>query len=427
MIRLGVIADDFTGACDVGIQFKKYGLKTVVFAGIEARDPVSDFEMVVIDTESRNDAADIAYGKVKDAAKALRRMDIRLVYKKIDSTLRGNIGRELEAILDELKFKAIIVAPAFPATNRTTVNGRQLINGVPLERTEFAYDPLNPVSESRVPTLIKRQTQIGAGTIDLPKVREGTESLKQKIQAMMEEGFKILVVDAECEDDLNAIAKAALDSELLPCGSAGLAEWVSNWLAVGPREQRFLIVSGSVNTVTLDQISAAEESLNVSVVQPNLFEVLMGGENRRTEQNRLVKEASKSLTEGKGVILRLAKSKDEVSLLQEYGRNLGMDFREICEKILSSLGETSSEIMEDSRIIGLILVGGDTAINVTKSIGALGIRIEEEVLPGIPLGRIVGGPFNGLLAVTKAGGFGRRNALVEAARKLVEKHLAEKG
>ncbi len=424
MVQTGVIADDFTGACDVGIQFKKFGLETVVSASADAFKGISDFEVIVVDTESRNDPADIAYNKARNVARALKKMGIRVVYKKIDSTLRGNVGTELDAIMDELNLKAAIIAPAFPAANRTTVDGRQLVNGIPIDKTEFAYDPINPVKESHIPTLIQRQTQRMVGTLNLSKVREGIESLRHEIQSLVKSGHEILVADAETQNNLKTIAKAALDSEVLPCGSAGLAEGVSYWLTWSTSKVRLLVVSGSVNTVTLDQISAAEKTLNVQVLEPDLSGVLMGGERRNAEAERLIKEARKDVARRRDIIIRLAESKDKAFKIQQFGRELGLDYLETVEKTLSFLGETSRKIIDSCKIAGLILVGGDTAISVINAMGAHGIRIEEEVLPGIPLGRILGGSFNGLLTITKAGGFGREDALIEAMKKLKEKSSA---
>jgi len=418
MARFGIISDDFTGACDVGIQFKKYGMETVVLASLEALSKVKNFEVVVIDIDSRNDPPDAAYDKAKAAAKALKGTGVTLVYKKMDSTLRGNIGAELDSAMSELNLKAALIAPAFPAANRTTLDGRQLLNGVPLDRTDFAHDPINPVRQSHIPTLVQGQTQRKIETINLSRVREGIGSLKREIQSLIESGNEILVVDAETQDDLKAIAKAALDSKVLPCGSAGLAEEVCYWLVSSLLQPRLLVVSGSVNNVTLNQICVLQKTLDVHVLEPDLLVVLAGGENRKSEAVRLIEEAKKAVDSGRDVVMRLAKSSDEIFKIQEFGRKVGMDHRDTARKILSFLGETSSVIIDGCNIERLILIGGDTATSVVNALGAYGIGIRDEVLPGIPLGIILGGDFDGLLAVTKAGGFGQEDALIGVVRKL---------
>ncbi len=418
MARFGIISDDFTGACDVGIQFKKHGMETVVLASLEALSKVKDFEVVVIDTDSRNDSPGTAHDKAGDAAKALKEMGVALVYKKIDSTLRGNIGAELDSIMSELNLKAALIAPAFPAAKRTTLDGRQLLNGVPLDRTDFAHDPMNPVKQSHIPTIVQGQTQRKIETINLSMVREGIRSLTREIQNLVETGNEILVVDAETQDDLKAIAKSALDSKVLPCGSAGLADEVCYWLVSGLRQPRLLVVSGSVNNVTLNQISVLQKTLDVCVLAPDLLLVLAGGEKRKWEALRLIEEAKKAFDRGRDVVITLARSSGGIFKIQRFGREVGLDYREIARKLLSFVGETCRAIIDGCNIERLILIGGDTAISVANALGAYGIGIKEEVLPGIPLGIILGGDFHGLLAVTKAGGFGQEDALAEVVNKL---------
>lgn len=137
---LGVIADDFTGACDVAVQFKKQGLETVVLTDIEFLGSFKGvFDVVVVDTETRNLTSEDAYRKVRRAVRLLRQNNVKLVYKKIDSTLRGNIGAEINAVMDELDVKAIIVAPAFPDQKRTVINGHLLVNGEPLEKLSLIH------------------------------------------------------------------------------------------------------------------------------------------------------------------------------------------------------------------------------------------------------------------------------------------------
>jgi len=419
MVRFGVIADDFTGACDVGIQFKKRGLETMVLVDVDSLKEVRNCDVVVVDTESRNEKSEVAYNRVRAAVRCLKDLGVKLVYKKIDSTLRGNIGAELDAVMDELGLEAMILAPAFPATKRTTISGRQLVNGTPLEETEFARDPLHPVKESYIPTLVMLQTQRRIGVIKLPHVREGAELLKREIRSQTQAGCEIIVVDAETSDDLMVIAEAALNyNDVLLCGSAGLAEGASYWLTSSPQGRRLLAVSGSVNNVTLNQISFIERALNVEVLEPDLLMILKSNENCEAEIKRLVKAAGDAFTCGKDVVIRLARSKEDILRIQRVGRHLGMDDLKTARRILSFLGKVSRRIMSDYKITGLILVGGDTSIEVIKNLGAQGVKIEEEILPGIPLSRMVGGSFDGLPTVTKAGGFGQENALMVVIKKL---------
>lgn len=418
-----MIADDFTGACDVAVQFKKQGLETVVLTDIEFLGSFKGvFDVVVVDTETRNLTSEDAYRKVRRAVRLLRQNNVKLVYKKIDSTLRGNIGAEINAVIDELDVKAIIVAPAFPDQKRTVINGHLLVNGEPLEKTEYAYDPLSPVSGSRVSMLIEKQAKKKVGEILLSQIRKDVDLIVKKIRSQIEAGKEVIVADAEIQSDLERIAEASLALNVLLCGSAGLASALSSRLAV---QSRVLVVSGSVNKVTLNQIEMAVKKLDVKLIEPVLSGILQDKERIDEVSDDLVDEAEKALAEGKDVIIRLAGSRSLISEIQGAGKRLGMNKLQVADLLLSILSRATRKILGGHCFKGLILIGGDTSIRIMDALGAKAIRSEGEFLPGIPSGRIIGGICDGMQVVTKAGGFGDRYTLVKIIRSL--KGRAETG
>lgn len=411
---LGAVADDFTGACDVGIQFRKHGLKTaalIVNEGLPSK--AADFDMVVFDTETRNLTPEEAYTAVKRALNALEKLGMQIVYKKIDSTLRGNIGTELDAVLDVLDANAVLVAPAFPEQGRTVVNGQLLVNNIPVAETEFAFDPLKPVRESHIPSLIGQQTNRKVNCIDLFKVRKGTASLLAEIQKLIGKGAQIIVADAETKGDLANIAGALANTKILPCGSAGLAGSVASLLS---NESRVLVVTGSVNEVTLRQIVYAQKELGMTVLEPVFSEALADEKGVETAATALAKKACEALIGGKDVVVRLAESREALLRMQEKGERLGIARSVVSSRLLSVLGRTVKKILESQRLGGLIVVGGDSLIEVMKAVNAEGITVEDEVLPGIPTGKILGGKHEGMKVATKAGGFGDEHSLVELVK-----------
>lgn len=214
-MKFGVIADDYTGANDTGVQFVKKGLKTIVLTQMEkVRDIADKAEAIVIDTESRADPKEVAYQKVFSAAKVLTEIGVNIVYKKIDSTLRGNIGPELDAAIDALNISTVIVSPAFPKNGRITVGGYHLLNQLPLELTEIASDPRSPVKESYVPALIQKQSRHHVGHISISKVMGGIQALKNEMITEQRKGSKIIVVDAVTQEDLRTIVRAIVASNL---------------------------------------------------------------------------------------------------------------------------------------------------------------------------------------------------------------------
>lgn len=414
--KLAIIADDFTGACDTGVQFRKQGLKTIVVVAIEdIGDVIGEVDAIVVDTESRSDPPKLAYEKVRETTRALKNAGIKFLYKKIDSTLRGNIGSELDAAMDEVGAKMSIIAPAYPANGRVTVGGYQLVHGVPVARTEFANDPVNPVKESHVPSLVQSQTRRKVGYLDLYQVVKGVESLVDGINSQREAGKEIIVIDAAVQDDLRKIAEAIVASSMaeLTCGSAGVAQELPK--ALGLTVSRpVVVIAGSIRDVVRQQILRAMQVFGAHVIEIDSCRILEGEDAKEEEVHRVLKEAVQAMVRGRDVIITSAGSEESVTRAWKKGEQLGMRRIEIAEAISLVLGEIADEITEHTKIAGIILTGGSVASNACKIMGAKGTIIEDEVLPGIPVGRLLGGKRDGLRVVTKAGGFGDENAIVKA-------------
>ena len=178
MSALAIIGDDLTGCMDTGVLFvKRWSRVSVVFDKCLIEEMTQHNDVVIIDTESRNIAADKAYPIVREFAERLEKSGSELVYKKIDSTLRGNIGRELEAILDEGVFEMIAFVPALPLNGRTTVNGYHYLNGRLLMESDLASDPFSPVDSSYIPDIIKKQAMTKTAVIELRDIRGGCDHL----------------------------------------------------------------------------------------------------------------------------------------------------------------------------------------------------------------------------------------------------------
>src|SRR6187399_2191347 len=144
--KLVIVADDLTGAGDTGVQFTKSGLVVKVIIGMESfREEIYRCDVLVIDLETRMDAAKVAFEKCYSLGLLIREVEDVLVYKKVDSTLRGNIGAEIDGLMEALGVGVTLFAPALPAGGRTVVNGEVYVRGAKLADTEFAADPRAPV------------------------------------------------------------------------------------------------------------------------------------------------------------------------------------------------------------------------------------------------------------------------------------------
>lgn len=425
MVRVGIIADDYTGAADTGVQFAKKGLKTSIVRDPKRMGEIAErVDVLVIDTESRADPAEVAHAKVASASEEFKKAGVGLMYKKIDSTLRGNIGVELDAALDALNVSAAILCPAYPKTGRTTVRGWHYVNNVLIEDTELADDPESPVKESHIPTLIQGQSRKPVSLIDVSTVAKGVQGVANEVMRHLNQGSQILVVDARSQGDLKVIAQAisALDQPLLVCGSGGLAEELPDAFGLGSEQgARVAVIAGSVSNVTAQQIRRAEKALNVRVIQVDVRRGFVGEKERSLEVSRVVEEVRAAFDGGRDVVVRFAESQRALEAIREVGRGLSVEDGEIRRRIGSVLGRITLAIVEDGNLCGLVLTGGETAFNVYKALGVLEVEVEDEVVPGIPLVKIVGGEASGTRVVTKAGAFGDEDALVAAIEYLRKK------
>ncbi|GAB6099223.1 D-threonate kinase [Halanaerocella petrolearia] len=424
-IELGIIADDFTGANDTGVQFSKKELKTLVVSDIDSIKEIDyQADIIVVDTDSRADKQNDAYDKVFKAAKSLKTMGINYIYKKLDSTLRGNIGTEIEAAMKGGGYEIAIVAPALPAAGRETIGGNQLVHSVPLEKTEIAQDPVTPVKHSYVADIIREQTEKELAVINIKDVIKGSKKLANLIKKEIKSGSKILVLDSITNQDLDIIANTLglISQKCLLVGSAGFAESLPialNLVSKQVTNQQGSVVgiAGSVSDVTREQINYAQEKLtNLEVLDVEIEKVLQN--DYQEELNRIVDLVSQFLNQRHDIIIRSAKDRKLVKKARQLGSKQGLSSVEVSEKIAKFLGAIAGEIYLNKSIGGLLLTGGDIAVKSASLLGARATIIEGEVLPGIPVGYFKGNNLPQKPIVTKAGAFGEEEAIVKIIENL---------
>lgn len=415
--KIAVIADDFTGANDTGVQFAKQGLETVVLLGQDRhkRDPGA--QIVVTDTQSRALSPREAYQNTLRAASLFTGGD-RILYKKVDSTLRGNPGLEIKAVMDAFGLKLAIVAPSFPKLGRTCVGGYVLIQGAPVESTEIAHDPKCPVEESHLPTLLSRQTGEGAGHAGIKEIMSGAEGLAACLRANMEAGRGIVVCDAWREEHFPLILKAGmrLGVPVLWVGSAGLAEHLPAALGMrtsAPDPAPVLVVAGSVSAVTRMQTAHLRTRPGMLVVDVDAGE-LLEDYARDAEIARVVGLAAKAAAEGLDVLVVSGRDQDVVNAVRARAKDMGKSSIWAADEVAKGLGAVCRRLFLECSFCGMALTGGDTAVSCCAALGATRFRVVSEVAAGIPIGELCGGEADGMKVVTKAGAFGAVDALALA-------------
>jgi uncharacterized protein YgbK (DUF1537 family) len=363
---LAIVADDLTGACDTGSLFaRQTPVPVQVWPDKHAGAPVQ-----VIDTESRSLGARGAAARVRAAVSGLA---ATRYLKKIDSTMRGAVGAEIDAMMDVTGTTTALVCPAFPAQRRLVVDRTLWVDGTPVAETPIALDPDfpgSPGSSSSVSDLLRPQCSRPVGWIPLAHVRGGRREVAARIARLT--GL-VIVGDAETDADLDALVGGALDTRGMPllAGSAGLARALACQLGllverVPLPARRWLIVVGSLHPASRQQAEIARAAGLPVLVSPTRGDRAAGAEDRTAVAERLAAEARR--------------------------------------------------VIDDGAVDAIAVTGGETALALLRALAADRIELLGPVAPGLALVQVAMPHRTHLLVVTKAGAFGDPDILVSLAK-----------
>jgi D-threonate/D-erythronate kinase len=306
-------------------------------------------------------------------------------------------------------------------------DGILMVKGIPVAETEASRDPACPVNDSNLVNLLRRQSSGGIDLVGLRHLSSAPGSLRQAVYRKRQAGAKILIFDALKRQDLEAIAEAGFELQPLPLfiGSAGLAEAVATRFAENTRLKagvpsgttsaaHALVVCGSASAVSRRQLALVVQNANFPHIEIRSALALQAPSDRAAEEATICRRASDALRHG-SVILSVSPERTAAS---------GGDDRLAAQAIAETLGGIAASALAGSGVaphdVALILTGGDTAMAVLAPLGTEGIEIGGELLEGIMAGRVKGGFFSGAQVVTKAGAFGKDDALLRVVRLLAK-------
>jgi len=417
MPEVVVIADDLTGAADTGVQFCPYFTNTMMtsYDNLSPDSPILTSQALAVYTNSRFMKAESAQRRVRRVAQQLLAFHPNRIYKKVDSCLRGNLGAEVDEIVDEMGFDLSFIAPAFPEMGRVTLHDVHLLHDVPIAETELSQDPVNPVTESRLSRVVAAQSRYEVGHIDVRFLEGDCDAVAGEITRLTSAGVRHLVFDATCQAHLDKIARFALDSDkkILLVGSAGLAGSLGTHFRkrdVGLaseikdfREGYHLLVCGTTSDVMRLQILTLVRTYPYQVI--SLMPNLLADPGQRDRLLSKVPLAQRLLSEN-DLVIKIEPS--ETVKAQEAKPVSAWT----PEQIIEGLGLFVAMVVKGKSPASLFLSGGDTATAVLVAIGASGIRLRREIVPGVATGTIIGALMDGLPVVTKAGAFGKEDTLL---------------
>ena len=431
MAQLIVVADDLTGANATGVQLSRLGFQAQTHMGelnIELFNSCSA-EILLTQTDSRAVTQEEAYSRVFRAVSTVKDAPVKFFSKRIDSTLRGNLGSETDAFLDALNNEALaVVVPAFPSAGRVLAGGHLLVNGIPLYATEAANDPKNPIDTSDAAEIFRRQSKYPVASLTLSDLRKGKQHMISELKRMKKEEIRTVIVDCLSEGDAKLTADAVIESRIpfLAVDPGVFTAVLASRLLqkiIPPRQHgRVLVVIGSINPVVRDQLYYMFACQRIFNVYVRSEEFLKGDDAYKNEVKRALDEyfSTDSMDYAVASIVGDGIKPENRIDFSRHSKSLGISSDDLAALVVSGITEIAEAVLRrDSSFGALYTSGGDISVALYRRLGADGLLLHEEVVPLAAAGTLNGGDFCGLGVVTKGGMVGDSGAMDECVRYLL--------
>lgn len=453
MANVGIVADDLTGGTTVGALIAREGVPATVFFDPSHVGTTSlpDNAAAIVSTDSRAMPAGAAFERVREATGALRDQGARMFAKRIDTTVRGGVGSEVEGMLSALgPDRMAVIVPAMPQSRRVVLEGYSLIDSVLLTRTGVAQDVRTPVLQAHLPTLFRGQFKAKLGHVSITPVMSGRQAIKHELVELRREGTRVFLTDALSIDDVDQIAQAVVDlgwpivcvdpgpftdRVAVHSGAISPAEIPQRVTRIDPvpgETGTVLAVAGSATRVTHDQITRLARAPGAVTLSVDVLAMLdrrndvYEAECRKAEAQarRLLDEAATAPrvmicaldTVYEGVTTPKAVMEELSGLTgPEPAKRLTVRFGALARRVLDVIGRQDCA--------GLYLTGGDVMVASCEAFEAKGITLVDYVIPQIDQGIITGGPFEGLPVVCKGGLTGTEVTAVQSVNRILDERM----
>jgi uncharacterized protein YgbK (DUF1537 family) len=406
MIKLGCIADDFTGATDLANNLARAGMRVVQAIGVPDGPPPAEVDAVVVALKSRTIPAADAVAQSLAALAWLRAHGAEQIYFKycstFDSTPAGNIGPVAEALMAALGTRFTIATPAFPDNGRTVFKGHLFVGEVLLNESGMQNHPLTPMSDANLVRVLQAQCRAKVGLIDHRVVARDADAIRARIAALEADGVGLAIVDAVSNDDLIRLGAALRGMPLVTGGSGVAIGLPANWgLAPSPRATqlpaprgRRAIVSGSCSLATNRQVADF---------------IRRGGAARAIDPLQLAGGAdvvrdtlawAEPLLAAGPVLVYSTAATDQVKAVQ--GRLGVAQAGEMVEAAIAAIARG----LVECGVGQLLVAGGETSGAVVQALGITQLAIGAQIDPGVPWCHAPRGAAGGLHLALKSGNFG---------------------
>jgi uncharacterized protein YgbK (DUF1537 family) len=405
---MGVVADDITGSNDIGIMFALSGYDVCVYPSAKGIYSDSAPDICILNTNSRLDDPETAYEKVFQATLALKDAGCTQFFNKTCSVFRGNIGAEFDAMLDALERNFAVVVLGYPKNGRTTINGIHYVHGKPLNESEFRCDPIHPMTQSNLVDILQSQSRRKVELMPGAVIDQGSQAMLDYFE-QKKRTCSYLIVDVREQADLSRIAESVKDEPVL-CGSSALAEFLPHaWKTPGRTPTRpevptdpglgVLCISGSLMPQTAEQVKYLIGSGGVEVIlDPAIF---LQNQDSPTE---LATRIAAELRSGKDVVFHAGTRSEDIDHIRAAGKQAGLSRIQIARRVSHALADIGIRSLQAAGQNRLIAAGGETSDAVCSRLAVSGLRIHQEIEPGLPSCVTLTTPT--YLLVLKSGSFG---------------------
>src|SRR5699024_848227 len=217
-----------------------------------------------------------------------------IICKRIDSTFRGNIGHEVEALLhcatDDL---VAVIVPTYPSSNRIVINSQLYVNNTLLHETDVANDPVQPMTDANILTILRKQTNVSSAAITIETIRTGPDAIRRQMEQLRQENVRIIVCDAVTEEDVQHISEAmtlSSDHSFLPVDPGPLTYYYVQQRTHmrSKRAKRVLATVGSITSLTAKQIRYVQEHMDTETIYVDAKELVLTDSRSKEEKQRVV-------------------------------------------------------------------------------------------------------------------------------------------
>lgn len=426
-VKIGVIADDFTGASDAASFLQKGGLSTVLVNGVPGENQAFSFnhyQAIVVALKTRTAPVKEAVEESLRAASWLEEQGVNRFFDKycstMDSTAEGNIGPILDALIERKNAAYVIVSPALPINGRTVRKGHLYVHGVPLDESPMRNHPLTPMWTSDIAKIMEPQGKYDSFVLSRELLSKKDDEINDVIEKFGEDRESFyLIPDFENEEDSKRIVELFGKNTLLSGGTGFLEDYAQSLtkqeesnnkssLFGSATEGPAVILAGSVSEATRLQVSHYKsQGGNYYEIDPlALIDGKQSSETIWNELKGLVKHQ-------KDFLIYSAHEPDAIKKAQAYGK---IEVGDLIEKLLSDIAELSFEAGYNR----IIVAGGETSGAITQRLDFANYAIEESVAPGVPI--MVPLQNKKIRLVLKSGNFGEED-FFERAIELTKKYL----